>query len=237
MRKTRKTMLMLLSAAMMAGALNGCSSSSSKPEESIEFTEAPSTEAPTTSAAAGGETAGTEDQAPASTDPNGDKPTDEGYGILREASVNKIGSLNPLTYINSYSSDQIKRSSMILYTYFPNEDYTFCDLSGELAEEDPIQVDDEGKVWQIKIRDGVVWENGDDLDANDVYYTWQMILDPKLANLRASNFAKDVIEIENAMNTITGRAQGSSPQLRLPKVSSQFSKAHPAQVPETITTK
>lgn len=215
MRKTRKTMLMLLSAAMMAGALNGCSSSSSKPEESIEFTEAPSAEAPTTSAAAGGETAGTEDQAPASTDPNGDKPTDEGYGILREASVNKIGSLNPLTYINSYSSDQIKRSSMILYTYFPNEDYTFCDLSGELAEEDPIQVDDEGKVWQIKIRDGVVWENGDDLDANDVYYTWQMILDPKLANLRASNFAKDVIEIENAMNYFEGKCGWEEVGLKL----------------------
>ncbi len=214
MKKTRKTMLILLSAAMMAGALNGCSGSSSKPDESIEFTEAPSTEAPTT--AAGGETseAGGEAETTAA-DPNGDKPTDEGYGILREASVNKIGSLNPLTYINSYSSTQIKRSSMILYTYFPNEDYTFCDLSGELADGDPVQVDDEGKVWQIKIRDGVVWENGDDLDANDVYYTWRMILDPKLANLRASNFAKDVIEIENAMNYFEGKCSWDEVGLKL----------------------
>lgn len=43
----------------------------------------------------------------------------------------------------------------------------------------------------IKVREGCVWENGDTLDANDVYYTWKMILDPKLANLRASNFAND----------------------------------------------
>lgn len=54
MKKTRRTMLILLSAAMMAGSLAGCSGSSSKPDESIEFTEAPSTEAATTTAAAGG---------------------------------------------------------------------------------------------------------------------------------------------------------------------------------------
>ena len=145
MRKNKKAMLVLLSAAMLAGAVSGCSKSS-KTEGSIEFT-----------------------------DPNGETPTDEGYGILREASTNKIGSLNPLTYINSYSSTQIKRCSVILYTYFPNEDNTFCTLSGELAAEDPIKMDDEGKVWQIKIREGVTWENGDPLNANDVYYTWQMI--------------------------------------------------------------
>ena len=140
-------------------------------------------------------------------DPNGDTPTDEGYGILREAQTSTIGSLNPHTYINSYSSDQIKRTSLALYTYFPNEDYTFCELSGELAAEDPIQMDDEGKVWQIKLRDGVVWENGDVLNADDVMYTWKMILDPKLVNLRASNFAKDVIEIENAMNYFEGNCE------------------------------
>ncbi len=214
MKKTRKTMLILLSAAMMVSSLAGCSGSSSKPDESIEFTEAPSTEATT---AAGGETqgAGGETQEQTSADPNGDTPSDEGYGILREASVNKIGSLNPQTYINSYSSDQIKRTSLRLYAYFPNDDCTFCDLTGELAEEDPIQMDDEGKVWQIKIRDGVVWENGDDLDANDVYYTWQMILDPKMANLRASNFAKDVIEIKNAMNYFEGRCSWDEVGLKL----------------------
>lgn len=140
-------------------------------------------------------------------DPNGDTPTDEGYGILREAQTSTIGSLNPHTYINSYSSDQIKRTSLALYTYFPNEDYTFCELSGELAAEDPIQMDDEGKVWQIKLRDGVVWENGDVLNADDVMYTWKMILDPKLVNLRASNFAKDVIETENAMNYFEGNCE------------------------------
>ena len=203
MRKNKKAMLVLLSAAMLAGAVSGCSKSS-KTEGSIEFTEAASTEASTDASVE-------ETKA----DPNGETPTDEGYGILREASTNKIGSLNPLTYINSYSSTQIKRCSVILYTYFPNEDNTFCTLSGELAAEDPIKMDDEGKVWQIKIREGVTWENGDPLNANDVYYTWQMILDPKLANLRASNFAKDVIEIDHAMDYFQGNCTWDEVGLKL----------------------
>ena len=46
MRKNKKAMLVLLSAAMLAGAVSGCSKSS-KTEGSIEFTEAASTEAST----------------------------------------------------------------------------------------------------------------------------------------------------------------------------------------------
>lgn len=76
-------------------------------------------------------------------------------------------------------------------------------------------MDDEGKVWQIKIREGVTWENGDPLNANDVYYTWQMILDPKLANLRASNFAKDVIEIDHAMDYFQGNCTWDEVGLKL----------------------
>lgn len=195
MRKSIKVTAAIMSAVMAASLLGACGGQKNTTSEStsIEFTEA-ATEATTAA------TAETE----AAADKNGETPTDEGYGILREASVNKIGSLNPLTYINSYSSTQIKRASLILYTYFPNADNTFCELSGEFAAEDPIKVDEEGKVWQIKLRDGAVWENGDVINADDVIYTWKMMLDPKLANLRASNFAKDVIEIENAMNYFEG---------------------------------
>ena len=50
MRKNKKAMLVLLSAAMLAGAVSGCSKSS-KTEGSIEFTEAASTEAATDASA------------------------------------------------------------------------------------------------------------------------------------------------------------------------------------------
>ena len=189
-KHVRRTGLAILLAA--ASMLAACGSKDAG-SESLAFTEAASESG-----------SGAQEESKAADTKNGEKPTDEGYGILREASIEKIGSLNPLTYINSYSSEQIKRASLSLYTYFPSDDYTFVKLSGELAAEDPIQMDEEGKVWQIKLRDGVTWENGDTLNADDVMYTWKMMLDPKLANLRASNFAKDVIEIENAMKYFQG---------------------------------
>lgn len=197
MRKKR-LIAAAIAAVMAMSALAGCGQQNTT-GEGLDFSE----EATASATEAAGTQAEGETQA-AAEDPNGDTPTDEGYGILREANTSTIGSLNPHTYINSYSSEQIKRASIGLYAYFPNEDYTFCELSGELADGDPEQVDEEGKVWQIHLKDGVTWENGDVLDADDVIYTWKMILDPKLANLRASNFAKDVIEIENAMNYFEG---------------------------------
>ena len=110
MKKGIRVAAALMAAAMMAASLSGCGNSGQSVDESIEFTEA-ATEA--TEATEGATEAAADDK-------NGETPTDEGYGILREASVNKIGSLNPLTYINSYSSTQIKRCSLLLYTYFPN---------------------------------------------------------------------------------------------------------------------
>ena len=202
MKKTKKILAAVLAVSTLAATLSGCSGGN-KTNESVEFTEAAST------------AAGTSESTEAKADPNGEKPTAEGYGMLREASTSKIGSLNPLTYTQSYSSTQIKRSSMTLYTYTPNADYTACEVAGELAAEDPIQVDEEGKVWQIKIREGCVWENGEPLDANDVYYTWKMILDPKLANLRASNFANDGIEIVKAMDYFQGNASWDEVGLKL----------------------
>lgn len=209
MKKTKKILAAMLAVSTLAAALSGCSGGN-KTDGSLEFTEAASADGNN-----GTTEAGASESSEAKTDPNGEKPSPEGYGILREASTAKIGSLNPLTYTQSYASTQIKRSSMTLYGYFPSADYTACEIAGELAAEEPIQMDEEGKVWQIKVREGCVWENGDTLDANDVYYTWKMILDPKLANLRASNFANDAIEIVKAMDYFQGNASWDEVGLKL----------------------
>lgn len=231
MRRSKKALAMMLATVMSMGTLAGCSSSQPAAETELEFTEAATTTAAATTAAQAESTEETVAEEEVATTPD-----PEGYGIMREASTSKIGSLNPHTYIQSYSSTQIKRASMMLYYYFPTDDFTFTILKGELAAENPIQVDDEGKQWQIKIREGVVWENGDALDAEDVYYTWKAILDPKLANLRASNFAKDAIEIENAMTYFEGNCTWEEVGLKL--IDSQTLEIHTVglQSPEEIMT-
>ncbi|MBQ2865117.1 MAG: hypothetical protein IJE90_01185 [Clostridia bacterium] len=56
-----------------------------------------------------------------------------------------------------------------------------------LASELPIQMDTEGKVWQIKIRQGYRWENGDEMNADTVLFSYQTAIDPLLMNISAAN--------------------------------------------------
>lgn len=129
MKKTKKMLAAMLAVSTLAAALSGCSGGN-KTDGSLEFTEAASADGNN-----GTTEAGASESSEAETDPNGEKPSPEVYGILREASTAKIGSLNPLTYTQSYASTQIKRSSMTLYGYFPSADYTACEIAGELAAE------------------------------------------------------------------------------------------------------
>ncbi|MBF4694435.1 peptide ABC transporter substrate-binding protein [Fusibacter ferrireducens] len=124
--------------------------------------------------------------------------TDEGYGILKEATTATVGSLNPQTYSSSYQSTVLNRIAIRLYAYLPNSDYTSYELRGELAEGAPEMMDESGKVWKIKLREGVKWANGDVLDAEDVLYTFKRLLDPKMVQPRGGGFSKDYIEISNA---------------------------------------
>lgn len=76
MKKTKKMLAAMLTVTTLAAVLSGCSGGN-KTEESIEFTEAATTEAAKDTAAAG------ESGAAEAKDPNGDKPSPEGYGMLR----------------------------------------------------------------------------------------------------------------------------------------------------------
>ena len=90
MKKTKKMLAAMLAVSTLAAALSGCSGGN-KTDGSLEFTEAASADGNN-----GTTEAGASESSEAKTDPNGEKPSPEGYGILREASTAKIGSLNPL---------------------------------------------------------------------------------------------------------------------------------------------
>lgn len=126
-----------------------------------------------------------------------DKPTDEGYGILRHAVTSEGKILNPHEYTSSTESGILGHCSATLYRNYPSEDGTTYERREELADGDPIQVDDEGKVWHIKINKDAKWANGEPINADTFMYTYKMLLDPKLVNRRGANFAEAVVVIEN----------------------------------------
>ena len=86
-----------------------------------------------------------------------------------------------------------------LYCWLPRPDRMGAELVPELADGKPIDVNNDGTVWQIKIKDNAVWENEEPINADSFIYSWKMCLDPVLVNAQASSFSRNHIEIENAM--------------------------------------
>ena len=124
--------------------------------------------------------------------------SDEPYGVFNNYFLADVDTINPHTWTMSDSGTLISLTSMNLYRYAPNETGDGFIFTTELAESDPEQVDEEGKVWNIKILENAKWQNGDAITIDDVIYSWKMCLDPILVNSRASQMASDYITIVNA---------------------------------------
>lgn len=124
--------------------------------------------------------------------------TDEGYGVLNEASIDSVGSFNPHTYSTNFQDTVIKRVVLRLYAYVPSEDRNSYLLTGQLANDNPKMVDEDGKVWRISLREGATWPNGEVIDAYDAEYSFKQLLDPKLLYKLGGTFASNYITIVNA---------------------------------------
>ena len=144
----------------------------------------------------------TETETTASSDSSADTTSaavsDEPYGVFNNYFLADVDTINPHIYTMSDSGSVFGLTSMGLYRYVPNETGDGFIFATDLAESDPEQVDEEGKVWNIKILENAKWQNGDAITIDDVIYSWKMCLDPLLVNSRASQMASDYITIVNA---------------------------------------
>lgn len=177
----KRVLAAMMACAMAAGMLSGCSSEPKNPGDSNE---------PVTTAAAGssgesqaGETAAAEESGPK---------------IFHDYMTTDVDTINPHTWTMSVSEDIMRKTGLQLYRSYPNAEGTAFEYIPELAAEEPVQTDEEGKVWQIKVRDDAKWENGDAIDVDDVIYSFRMCLDPLLVNNRASQLSSDYITITKA---------------------------------------
>ena len=168
----KRTIATLLACTMVLGTITGCSSEPKNPGDSDTEAVQVSTEAATTTSA--------------------------GPKIFNDYMTSDVDTLNSHIYTLSVSSDIISPSTLLLYRRYPTEDGKSSDYVPELAESKPEQLDEEGKVWQIKIRENAKWENGDPITVDDVIYSLKMCLDQLMVNSRASQLASDYITITKA---------------------------------------
>jgi oligopeptide transport system substrate-binding protein len=126
-------------------------------------------------------------------------PTKTGQGTLTYARTESIATLNPHMYSTDIESTCIEYTGAALFGYFYNDTKTGVSLKPNLAASEPSKMNDEGTVWQIKIRPDAAWKDGNPITADDFMYSFKMLLDPLLVNSRGGAFAEDYIKITNAL--------------------------------------
>ena len=115
-------------------------------------------------------------------------------GTYIEGTLGEINSLNPL--FSSTSSE--KTLSKLLFSSLSTVDYSGHSGLG-LAES--ITTDDSGKIWTVKLRNGLKWSDGEALTNEDVLFTAELIKNP-LLNSNYSNNLSGVTVKESEQGTL-----------------------------------
>ncbi len=162
------------------------------------------------------------------------KPAEpEGPKILNLPSVRPAATAN--IHLASLDADG-EITSLItgtLYTWLPTADRSGAELVPELADGKPVDVNGDGKVWHIKVRQDAKWENGEPINADSFIYSWKMGLDPVLVNAQASSLSRNYIEIEEAVKYF-GQAS-SDPKIEIAWEDVGIKKADDHTIELTLT--
>lgn len=111
------------------------------------------------------------------------------------------------TIDNNGTSMELQRYiNGLLYAQMPVDGKPI--LMAQLAAGEPIDVNGDGKTWNIAISPNAKWENGEAITADTFVYTFKMALDPKLVLENASLVGKNYITIANSIEYYTQASTG-----------------------------
>jgi len=119
-----------------------------------------------------------------------EKEKAEAYGTFRDYLTTIPSTLNVMTDQGTNTTGVASYCCAFLYMDRIKEDLTGWEWTLELASQFPKQIDEEGKIWEVKIRDDFKWANGEVITVDDVIYTYQQYADPWQQNLAASSLTK-----------------------------------------------
>jgi len=105
-------------------------------------------------------------------------------GQLVLATTDDLGEFNPVA---GYSSNGVSPLYEGLLRPAAADDTKLPALEPALAAEAP-QVSDDGRTWTVRLRDGVRFHDGTDLDSADVAATYRAVLDPASASPIADDY-------------------------------------------------
>lgn len=103
-------------------------------------------------------------------------------GVYTEATLGEVKTMNPL--FATTSSEKVL--SRLMFATISTIDYSGHAKAG-LAES--IRADETGKVWTVKLRDGLKWSDGEQLTNDDVIFTVNLIKNPAVSSIYDSNLS------------------------------------------------
>ena len=109
-------------------------------------------------------------------------------GTYTEATLGDVKSLNPLFATTSSE----KTLSRLMFATLSTIDYSGHPGIG-LAES--IMPNEDGKVWTVKLRDGLKWSNGEPITNDDIVFTTDLIKNPAVGSAYGSNLSKVKVSI------------------------------------------
>ena len=136
-----------------------------------------------------------------------DKPAEPKIAYRYQS--NESFTIFPQASASSYDEYIIDKISAKLYGYLPVDGKAV--LSPVLADGEPIDVNGDGKTWNIKVNKNAKWENGDPINADTFIFTFQIALDPKAYYTGGTAVADNLIKIVNATKYHTQGKEGATP--------------------------
>ncbi len=145
-------------------------------------------------------------------------------GTYTEATLGKVNSLNPLFA----TTGSEKTLSKLMFGRISAPDYsghTGLDLASSIT------ADDTGKVWSIKLRDGLQWSDGEPITNADIIYTVKIIQNPNVNTVYSSSLTGvQVEEVGDAVVFTLPSAYASFPTaLNIPLLPAHVLKDVPAE--------
>ena len=128
----------------------------------------------------------------ASSSPSTWSPTDQSMGD--EDAILKL--------ISTYLYDFVMNDEKNSYTILPELAADMpLDVTSEWAGKEPYGIpegESSGYAWKIELVKDAVWDNGSPITVDDIEYSIQQYLNPKMKNYRANSFYQDSLPLANA---------------------------------------
>lgn len=99
----------------------------------------------------------------------------------------------------------VKTEEMTVQTYAPKKDADGNVIAGEFEVSEETE---KVQTWEIVLRDGIKWNDGDAITAEEIVWGWEMLAKPELVNAMGS-FLYGSIDILNAKNYNIGAMKWS----------------------------